>query len=67
MTIFAPEFTFLTKAIRPLGDKWHGIGEDAENAYRQRYLDMIFNTDSLQRMQFRSKFVKTLREFYRSQ
>lgn len=67
LTIFAPEFTFLTKAIRPLGDKWHGIGEDAENAYRQRYLDMIFNTDSLQRMQFRSKFVKTLREFYRSQ
>lgn len=50
-----------------MGDKWNGIGEDAENAYRQRYLDMIFNRDTLDRMKFRSTFVKTLREFYWSQ
>jgi len=67
LTIFAPEYTLLTKALRPLGDKWHGIGENAENAYRQRYLDMIFNREVLERMQFRSKFVRTLREFYWSQ
>jgi lysyl-tRNA synthetase, class II len=67
LTVFAPEYTLLTKALRPLGDKRHGIGENAENAYRQRYLDMIFNRDVLERMQFRSKFTRTLREFYWAQ
>ena len=43
-------------------------GEDnAETAYRQRYLDMIFNDESLERMKLRSQFIKTMREFYRSQ
>lgn len=48
-----------------MGDKFHGIGEDnAETAYRQRYLDMIFNEESLQRMKLRSEFIKVMREFY---
>lgn len=64
LTLFVSRFTLLSKAIRPLGDKFHGIWEDAENAYRQRYLDMIFNRDTLDRMKLRSQFVKTLREFY---
>ena len=68
LTLFVSEFQLLSKALRPLGDKFHGIGEDnAETAYRQRYLDMIFNDESLQRMKLRSKFIKTMREFYRSQ
>ena len=58
------EYQLLSKAVRPLGDKYHGIGDDQENAYRQRYLDMIFNEDSFQRMKLRSDFTKTLREFY---
>ena len=68
LTLFVSEYQLLSKAIRPLGDKFHGIGEDnAETAYRQRYLDMIFNDESLERMKLRSQFIKTMREFYWSQ
>jgi len=68
LTLFVNEFQLLSKAVRPLGDKRHGIGEDnQETAYRQRYLDMSLNRDTLERMKLRAKFLKTLREFYRSQ
>lgn len=66
LTLFVSEYTFLSKAIQALWDKFHGIGEDQEKAYRQRYLDMIFNRETLERLQLRSKFLKTIREFYRS-
>lgn len=64
LTLFVSNYTFLAKAIQPLGDKFHGIGEDQEKAYRQRYLDMIFNRDASERMHLRSKFLRTIREFY---
>ena len=65
LTVFVSEYQLLSKAIRPLGDKFHGIGEDnQETAYRQRYLDMIFNRESLERMKLRSTFLKTIRDFY---
>lgn len=65
LTIFVRAFQLLSKALRPLGDKFHGIGEDnQETAYRQRYLDMIFNDSSRNRMKFRADFIRTLREFY---
>lgn len=64
LTLFVSRFVLLSKAIRPLGDKFHGIWEDVENAYRQRYLDMIHNRETLDRMKLRSQFIKTLREFY---
>ncbi len=65
LTIFVRSFQLLSKALRPLGDKFHGIGEDnQETAYRQRYLDMIFNDSSRNRMKFRADFIRTLREFY---
>ena len=67
LTLFVHHYTFLSKAIQPLGDKFHGIGEDQEKSYRQRYLDMIFNQDTLRRMKLRSKFLRVIREFYRSQ
>jgi lysyl-tRNA synthetase, class II len=63
-TIFVSQFQLLSKALRPLGDKFHGIWDDQENAYRQRYLDMIFNRSTLERMKLRSSFVKALRDFY---
>ena len=67
-TLFVSEYQLLSKAIRPLGDKFHGIGDDnIEKMYRQRYLDMIFNKESLDRMKLRSTFIKTLREFYRKE
>jgi lysyl-tRNA synthetase class 2 len=59
------EYQLLSKAIRPLGDKFHGIGEGQETAYRQRYLDMIFNRDTLERMKLRSRFLQVIRQFYR--
>lgn len=64
LTLFVSEFKLLSKAIRPLGDKFHGISGQ-ETAYRQRYLDMLFNRSTLDRMKLRSKFIRTLREFYR--
>ncbi len=42
ITIFAKSFTLLTKALRPLPEKWHGL-KDPELRYRQRYLDLIAN------------------------
>lgn len=64
LTLFVKQFTFLAKAIQPLGDKFHGIGEDQEKSYRQRYLDMIFNRESLERMKLRSSFLQVIRQFY---
>jgi len=63
LTVFVSEFTFLWKAIRPLPEKFHGIA-DEEIMYRQRYLDLIMNEDTMNRFRFRSDFIRKLREFY---
>lgn len=63
LTIFVSSFQLLSKAIRPLGEKFHGI-KDEEILYRQRYLDLISNNDTYDRFLFRSRFIKTLRDFY---
>ena len=64
LTLFVDEFQLLSKALRPLGNKWSGI-TDEEKLYRQRYLDMTMNEESYQRFLLRSKFTKIIREFYR--
>jgi lysyl-tRNA synthetase, class II len=66
LTLFVSQFQLLSKAIKPLGDKFHGIGEDQERAYRHRYLDMVFNRETMDRMKLRSNLIKALREFYRA-
>lgn len=63
LTLFVNEFQILAKAVRPLPEKFHGV-QDIETIYRQRYLDLIMNESSFQRFKLRSKFVKTLRDFY---
>jgi len=63
LTIFVNEFQILSKAIRPLPEKFHGL-TDKESIYRQRYLDLIMDDSSYNRFFLRSKFVKTLRNFY---
>jgi len=63
LTVFVNEFQILSKAIRPLPEKWHGV-QDQETIYRQRYLDLIMNQESYDRFRFRSDFVKAIREFY---
>ena len=42
LTVRIRELFFLTKALRPLPEKWHGL-QDVETRYRQRYLDLIAN------------------------
>ncbi len=64
LTIFVSEFILLSKAIRSLWDKFHGIWENKESAYRQRYLDMIHNRETLERMKLRSTFLRVIRDFY---
>ena len=62
-TVLVQEWTMLTKALRQPPEKWHGIA-DQETAWRQRYLDLTSNHETLDRFRFRSTFVKLLREFY---
>ena len=57
------EFKFLSKAIRPLPEKFHGL-TDQEELYRKRYLDMIMNEETYQRFLLRINFIRKLREFY---
>lgn len=63
LTLFVREFQILAKAVRPLPEKFHGV-TDQETLYRQRYLDLIMNDETYNRMRLRSKFIKTLRDFY---
>ena len=62
LTIRARKMTFLTKALRPLPDKYHGL-QDPELVYRQRYLDLFTNRDSFDRFQTRTKIIKAIRNY----
>ena len=65
-TLMVYDFVMLSKALRPLPEKWHGV-RDRETIYRQRYLDTTMNRQSMDRFIFRSNLVKALREFYWSE
>jgi lysyl-tRNA synthetase class 2 len=62
-TIRAESFRLLSKALRPLPDKWHGV-TDVEIRYRQRYLDLISNPESRQVFLTRSRVMREIREFF---
>ncbi|TSC80653.1 MAG: lysyl-tRNA synthetase, class II [Candidatus Peregrinibacteria bacterium Gr01-1014_25] len=62
-TALAAHWTMLSKALSPLPEKWHGL-HDRETAERQRYLDLLSNRSTFDRFLLRSKFVRSLREFY---
>jgi lysyl-tRNA synthetase class 2 len=62
ITIKATDFTFLTKAIRPLPEKYHGI-QDADLRQRHRSLDMIMNNDVRKRFINRARAMAAIREF----
>ncbi|WP_083477851.1 lysine--tRNA ligase, partial [Amylolactobacillus amylotrophicus] len=62
LTVKATHLTFLTKALRPLPDKYHGLS-NVEQIYRQRYLDLIANDDSFERFQLRSKIISAIRRY----
>lgn len=56
------EVRLLTKALRPLPDKFHGLS-DQEMRYRQRYLDLITNEESRSTFMARSKIIDYIRRF----
>ena len=61
-SIKATSFTVLSKSLRPLPDKWHGV-QDTEIKYRQRYLDLISNPESMEVFQKRIAIVREIRRF----
>lgn len=62
ISVLVESFTILTKSIRPLPEKWHGL-KDIEERYRQRYVDLLVNPDVKQIFLTRTKVVKMLREY----
>ncbi|MBM3396139.1 MAG: lysine--tRNA ligase [Betaproteobacteria bacterium] len=65
LTLKTSSVRLLTKALRPLPEKFHGLA-DQEQKYRQRYLDLITNEDSRRVFAVRSRTVQAIREFLTS-
>ena len=62
ISVKAQKLTFLTKCLRPLPEKWHGL-KDVELRYRQRYLDLIVNPEVKDAFIIRSKVIRGIRKF----
>ncbi len=62
LTIEAKRLALLSKSIRPLPEKWHGL-TDIETRYRQRYLDLIVNPKVKEIFYRRSRIIKLIRHF----
>ncbi|RDU34770.1 lysine--tRNA ligase [Neobacillus piezotolerans] len=62
LSIKVTEYTFLTKALRPLPDKFHGL-KDVEQRYRQRYLDLIMSDESKATFVMRSLILQSMRRY----
>jgi lysyl-tRNA synthetase class 2 len=63
LSVWVEEIFFLSKALLPLPEKWHGL-TDVERRYRQRYLDLIANEKSRRVFQTRARVVQELRKFF---
>ncbi|MFA5719426.1 MAG: lysine--tRNA ligase [Acholeplasmataceae bacterium] len=66
LTIWAKEYTHLTKALRPLPDKWGGL-QDIEEARRRRYVDLIVNERSREIALTRPKIIRAFQNYFDSQ
>jgi lysyl-tRNA synthetase, class II len=66
LSVKAESLRLLTKSLRPLPDKWHGLA-DTETRYRQRYVDLIVNDDSRRTFRRRTEIVRYLRSFLDAQ
>jgi len=62
VTIFAESYRFLTKALQPIPEKWHGL-RDVEIRYRKRYVDLFANDEVAQVFRARATIVRCLRKF----
>lgn len=66
LSVKATKFTLLTKSLRPLPEKYHGL-KDVEQRYRQRYLDLITNMDTRETFVLRSKIIQSMRDYLNGQ
>ncbi|WP_194841405.1 lysine--tRNA ligase [Salinibacillus xinjiangensis] len=62
LSVKATEFDMLSKSLRPLPEKFHGL-KDVEQRYRQRYLDLIMNPESRETFITRSKILQSMRRY----
>ncbi len=62
LSIKPSQLRLLSKSLRPLPEKWHGL-TDTETRYRQRYVDLIINEESKQVFRTRSKIIRFVRDF----
>ena len=62
ISINVVSLTLLTKSIRPLPSQWHGL-KDAEERFRQRYLDLLLNNDLKEMFQRKAVFWHSFRQF----
>ncbi|WBX81193.1 lysine--tRNA ligase [Virgibacillus salarius] len=62
LSVKVTEFHLLTKSLRPLPEKYHGL-KDIEQRYRQRYLDLITNMESKETFVLRSKIIQAMRRY----
>tara|TARA_R110002096_G_scaffold163266_1_gene330656 strand:+ start:5958 stop:7454 length:1497 start_codon:yes stop_codon:yes gene_type:complete len=62
LTVLADDVRLLTKSLRPLPEKWHGLS-DQETRYRQRYVDLIINETSRDVFRKRSQIITYMRSF----
>jgi lysyl-tRNA synthetase class 2 len=62
LTVAVKSLTFLSKSLRPLPEKWHGL-KDVETRYRQRYVDLVVNPEVREIFLLRSRIVAALRAF----
>src|SRR5690606_2600624 len=62
LSVWVKELRLLTKSLRPLPDKYHGL-HDTEVRYRQRYVDLIANEETRRTFILRSKIVDSIRRF----
>jgi len=63
LSVWVEELFFLSKALLPLPEKWHGLS-DVEIRYRQRYLDLVANEKSRQVFLARARITQELRKFF---
>ena len=64
VTVMATNVRILTKAIRPLPEKWHGL-KDIETRYRQRYVDLIVNQEVRETFIKRTQIIDIIRNFFK--
>lgn len=62
-TLQVKEWAMLSKSLRPLPDKWHGL-QDVEERFRRRYLDVLMNQEVKDRFLIRSKIVTEIRKVF---